>query len=89
MTYCSFSKWSLPFLEPCRGLGDVAGDRRFLGNDEGLGHEGMQSNSVTVGLQVERQFARCSQDAAVTLWLAQLNEIFSGQLFDQTFQFEP
>ena len=28
----------LPLLESAEGLGDVTSDRRFLGNDEGLGH---------------------------------------------------
>jgi hypothetical protein len=27
-------------------------------------------------------------DRRVTLWLSELNEVFSGQLLDQTFQFE-
>jgi hypothetical protein len=46
---------------------------------------GQESNSLTVALQVRPICGAPS--AAVTLWLAQLNEVFSGQLLDQTFQF--
>ena len=75
----------LAFLEPPKGLGDVAGDRRLLGNDEGLRH-GAGIELTYGGFASQANLRRAS--TAVTLWLAELNEVFSGQLLDQTFQFE-
>ena len=76
----------LAFFEAAERLGDVAGDRRFLSNDEGLRH-GAAIELTYGGFASQSQFARRAS-AAVTLWLAQLNEVFSRQLLDQTFQFE-
>ena len=59
---------------------------RFLGNDEGFRHGAANRTQLGVALQV-RASLRAHATRAVTLWLAQLNEVFSGQLLDQTFQF--
>ena len=68
------------------------GDRRLLGNDEGLGHEGLQSNPVMAGFASASDHLRGARNDC-GLWnvpgLCQLNKIFSGQLFDQALQFEP
>jgi hypothetical protein len=81
----------LAFLESAERLSDVARDRRLLGNDERLGHEGLESNPVMMLLQVRAKFAR----ARKKLWplevpgLSQFNKIFSRQLFDQALQLKP
>src|SRR5262249_20267211 len=72
----------LAFLEAAERLGDVAGDRRFLGNDEGLRH-GEENRTQLVRLCKSDQSAG-TRGAPVSLWLAELNEVFSGQLLDQT-----
>jgi hypothetical protein len=76
----------LAFFETAERLGDVAGDRRFLGNDEGLRHGA--AIELTYGGFASQGPVCEAWSVAVTLWLAQLNEIFPGQLLDQTFQFE-
>ena len=47
----------LPFFEATQCLGDVAGDRRFLSNDEGLRH-GAAIELTYGGFASQRQFAR-------------------------------
>jgi hypothetical protein len=42
-------------------LSDVASDRRLLGNDERLGHEGLESNPVMAFLQARSEIRAGSQ----------------------------